>query len=136
MHISQPQSGQLRAQEPIVIASASSPPHQPPPPMPAVAKPLPDIKSKLKLESRIIELQGNNQAEVASRKKMEKHLAMLEKSKHEDLEEKHVLEQKVSDLSENNRLLKEKMTHLLATPPMVLLYLLCVLENYNYYPID
>lgn len=104
---------------------------QPPPavemPSPIIsaspAKPdMQELEAKLKLESRIIDLQGSNKTEVKARKKLEKHVTDMELSKVEDLETISELEQRVHDLQESNQLYKEKVSQLLATPPLVSLH--------------
>lgn len=54
-----------------------------------------------------------------ARKKLEKSLNEAEKSTLQELEARCELEQDVHDLQESNRLLKEKVANLLATPPQV-----------------
>lgn len=72
-----------------------------------------------KLEGHVVELQAANVAEVQARRELEFSLHEVQDSVVEELEARVELEQKVHDLEETNQLLKERMSQLLATPPMV-----------------
>ena len=78
-----------------------------------------NLEAKLKLESRIIELQGRHQNEAKARRQLERELAVMEDSKMVDMETVCELEQRVHDLEQSNQLYKEKVSQLLATPPLV-----------------
>lgn len=78
-----------------------------------------DLEAKLKLESRIIELQSKNKDETEARRRLEQQVAALESSKMEDMEARCELEQRVHDLQEENSKHKEHVSQLLATPPLV-----------------
>ena len=83
-----------------------------------------DLETKLKLESRVIELQGKHKEEAKARRQLEKDLAMMEESRMVDMETVCELEQRVHDLEEKNQLYKEKVSSLLATPPLVCAHIL------------
>lgn len=118
--------------QPVVVEIESSSSHLPslspfvspiaPPPISTQ-----DLEQKLKLESRVIELQGRNKAEAETRRDLEQKMAVLESSRIEDMEARCQLEQQVYDLQESNRLYKEKVAQLLATPPLVIAITITVL---------
>lgn len=116
---------------PQPLRALSSPIPSPIAPIPQAKPDIRDLETKLKLESRIIELQGSNKTESSARKKLEKHVAKLEESKTEDMDAICQLEQCVHDLQENNELYKERVSQLLATPPLVFkLYIIQYILHY------
>lgn len=125
---------------PVLVEMESSSTHMPTPlpflspiaPPPTVRPGTQDLETKLKLESRVIELQGRNKVEAETRRKLEQHVATLENSRIEDMETRCELEQRVYDLEESNNLYKEKVSQLLATPPLVSIAVLITYCQHQY----
>ena len=132
-----PQSDSARPTQVEVEITSSHPPSRSTPPVATPAQPPPlalsprvepvtpakantrDLEEKFKMDRRIIELQGKHQAEAKARRQLEKDLSVMEESRMEDREAMCELEQTIHDLEESNKLYKERVSQLLATPPLV-----------------
>jgi hypothetical protein len=78
-----------------------------------------DLEAKLRLESRIIELQGKNKSGASARRNLQSHLAAAEEAREQDKDTICQMQQRIHDLEENEKLYHERFSQLLATPPLI-----------------
>lgn len=77
------------------------------------------LEATLRLESRIIELQGKNKDGTRAKKQLNSQLASLEESRLQDQDTICNMQQHIHDLEESEKLYHERFSQLLATPPLV-----------------
>lgn len=103
-------------------------PAEPPPPLAELSPILPapptkpdtqNLETRLRLESRIIDLRGKNKSEASARRHLENDLATMEESRLQDQDTLCEMQQRIHDLEESERLYHERFSQLLATPPLV-----------------
>lgn len=77
------------------------------------------LETTLRLESRIIELQGKNKESARTKKHLKSQLSALEQSQLQDQDTICSMQQQIHDLEENGKLYHERFSQLLAAPPLV-----------------
>lgn len=122
LHLQQPPPAPMEIETTVDMAT------EPPPPLaelspifPATPK-KPDTQSleaKLRLESRIIELQGKNKSDARARRNLESTLTALEESQLQDQDTICSMQQRIHDLEESEKLYHERFAQLLTSPPLV-----------------